>query len=344
MRLRNVIVDRGVRVPDGLVVGEDPVADARRGSHLAAALCRAGDRVTVIDNLRTGHRAAVPASATFIHADIGDRDLVNAVLAEGPWDAVFHFAAMSQVGESMRMPLTYLIENAGNGIRFIDACVRHEVRRFVLSSTAALFAPGDGDALAEDARIGPESAYGDSKWMLERALHWASKAHGLRSARLRYFNAAGAEPDGSLGEDHRPESHLIPLAIDAALGRHPMLDVFGTDYATPDGSCVRDYVHVSDLAQAHILALDKLNTEDVVWNLGNGTGHSVLEVIDAVERVSGLRLPYRVAPRRPGDAPVLVASSARARAAGWRPQFEALDDIVRTAFAWREAHPDGYAD
>jgi UDP-glucose 4-epimerase len=313
------------------------------GSHLVATLSRRGDDVTVIDNLRTGHRAAIPPGVQLIHAELSDLATVESVLANGSWDAVFHFAALSQVGESMTLPLRYLIENAATGFQLIEACVRHGVHRFVLSSTAALFDPVDGVPLTEAAAIAPASPYGDSKWIIERALHWAARAHGLRSARLRYFNAAGAEPDGSLGEDHRPETHLIPLAIDTVLGRRPMLDVFGTDYNTPDGSCVRDYVHVSDLAQAHLLALVELDERDeVVWNLGNGVGYSVLQVIGAVERVAGRAMPYRAMPRRHGDPAVLVASSAPARAAGWRPRFESLDDIVRTAFVWRTAHPDGY--
>jgi UDP-glucose 4-epimerase len=313
------------------------------GSHLVASLLDRGDQVTVLDNLRTGHAAAVPAGAPLVVADLADGDAIDAVMRDGTWDAVFHFASLSQVGESMRMPMRYLQENAGNGIRLIDACVRHKVDRLIFSSTAALFNATDDRPIAEDAPIDPQSPYGDAKWMVERALYWAGKAHGLRSARLRYFNAAGADPAGRLGEDHRPESHLIPLVIDAVLGRRPPLDVYGGDYPTSDGTCVRDYVHVTDLAAAHLLALARLDTEaDVTWNLGCGTGHSVLQVIKSVERISGRRVPYRIATRRPGDPAVLVAASDRARSAGWQPQHEALDDIVRTAFAWREAHPDGY--
>jgi UDP-glucose 4-epimerase len=261
---------------------------------------------------------------------------------DGAWDAVLHFAALSQVGESMRMPMRYLLENVANGIRLIDACVRHGVGRFVLSSTAALFNVHDDAPIVETALIDPQSAYGDSKWMIERALHWAGQVHGLRYACLRYFNAAGGDPAGRLGEDHRPESHLVPLVIDAALGRRPPLDVYGEDYPTPDGTCVRDYVHVSDLAEAHLLAVRQLDQGSVTWNLGNGAGHSVRQVIAAVERVSGLTVPHRLASRRPGDAAVLVASSERARLAGWRPVHGDLDDIVRTAFDWRRAHPGGY--
>lgn len=312
------------------------------GSHLVLALRNRGDTVVVVDNLLTGHLAAVPEDVQFVRADLADAEAVDAVLADGAWDAVFHFAAMSQVGESMRLPLRYMIDNGANGMRLIEACLRHGVGRFVLSSTAALFNVDSEAPIPESAHVDPQSPYGDSKWIIERALIWAGRAHGLRSACLRYFNAAGADPDGILGEDHRPESHLIPLVIDAALGRRPVLDIFGRDYATPDGTCVRDYVHVSDLASAHLLALDQLAGADVIWNLGNNTGHSVLQVIASVERVSGLKVPYRFAARRPGDVASLVASSARARAAGWKPRFAALDEIVGTAFAWREKHPHGY--
>jgi UDP-glucose 4-epimerase len=314
------------------------------GSHLVASLLDRGDTVTVLDNLRTGHRSAVPEGARLVVGDLADAAAIDAVLQDGAWDAVFHFASLSQVGESMRMPMRYLLDNAANGIRLIDACVRHGVGRFVLSSTAALFNLDSDAPIPEEAPIDPQSAYGDSKWMIERALRWAGQVHGLRSACLRYFNAAGADPAGRLGEDHRPESHLIPLVIDAALGRRAALDVFGDDYPTADGTCIRDYVHVSDLASAHLLAVTALDRGSVVWNLGNGAGHSVKQVIAAVERVSGLTVPYRVVGRRAGDAAVLVASSQRAQLAGWRPVHGDLDDIVRTAFDWRKSHPHGYGD
>jgi UDP-glucose 4-epimerase len=313
------------------------------GSHVVAALADRGDAVVVLDNLRQGHRAAVPPGVRLVVADLADAAAVEAVLAEGPWDGVLHFAALSLVGESMREPFRYLRDNVASGIVLIEACVRHGVPRFVLSSTAALFgAPGSG-LLAETAPIDPGSPYGESKWMLERVLLWAERVHGLRSACLRYFNAAGADPAGRLGEDHRPETHLIPLVIDAALGRRPPLAVFGTDYDTPDGTCIRDYVHVTDLAAAHLLALAQLDGRSVVYNLGNGAGHSVLAVIAAVERVTGLAVPWTAAPRRPGDPPVLVASSALIRReTGWAPRYAELDTIVQTAFAWRERHPVGF--
>jgi UDP-glucose 4-epimerase len=298
------------------------------GSHLVAALAARDETVVVLDNLRTGHRGAVPPGVQLIVADLADTGTVDAVLADGPWHAVFHFASLSQVGESMRLPFRYLIDNGTNGMRLIEACVRHGVLRFVLSSTAALYGTPGAVPIPEDAPLDPESPYGDSKLFLERALHWAERVHGLRYASLRYFNAAGADPAGHFGEDHRPESHLVPLVIDAALGRRAVLDVYGNDYPTPDGTCLRDYVHVTDLADAH-----------------NATGHSVLQVIEAVERVSGRKVPHRFCPRRPGDPAALVAASERARRElGWRPRFADLDEIVRTALLWREAHPNGYAD
>ncbi len=314
------------------------------GSHVVAALLDRGDDVVVVDNLRTGHRAAVLAPARLVEADLADAAALDAVLGDGPWDAVFHFAAMSLVGESMRYPFRYLAENGITGFRLIEACVRHGVGRFVLSSTAALYGDPEEIPIPETARINPGSPYGDSKWMIERALFWAEQVHGLRAACLRYFNAAGADPAGRLGEAHDPETHLIPLVIDAMLGRRPAVEVFGDDYPTRDGTGIRDYVHVTDLAAAHLLALDGLEAGSVTWNLGNGAGHSVLEVIRSVEHVAGRPVPHRISPRRPGDPAVLVASSARAMAAGWRPRFAELDEIVRTALEWRQANPRGYRE
>jgi UDP-glucose 4-epimerase len=315
------------------------------GSHLVQALTDRGDTVVVYDNLRQGHRGAVPPGVRLVEADIGDAAALNEVLADGLWDAVFHFAALSIVGESMREPFTYFQENATGGMRLIEACVRHGVQKFILSSTAALFGNPIRIPIAEDERIDPGSPYGESKLMIERTLHWAGRIHGLRSACLRYFNAAGADPQGRLGEDHDPETHLIPLVIDAALGRRPELAVFGDDYPTPDGTCIRDYIHVTDLAEAHLLALAQLDQRSVTYNLGNGQGHSVMEVIRMVERVSGRSVPYRIAPRRAGDPAALVAASdLLRRETGWTPRHDRLEDIVATALAWREAHPGGYDD
>jgi UDP-glucose 4-epimerase len=313
------------------------------GSHLVLALRDAGHEVVVYDNLRQGHRAAVPPDVKLIEADLANLRRLDLVLAEGPWEAVFHFAALSLVGESMQSPFLYLMENAGNGVRLIEACVHHGVRKFVLSSTANLFGAPSRIPIDETESINPGSPYGESKLILERALFWADKIHGLRSACLRYFNAAGADPAGRAGEDHTPETHLIPLVIDAALGRRPDIAIFGDDYPTPDGTCIRDYIHVTDLADAHIRALDRLDESSVTYNLGNGAGHSVKEVIESVQRVTGKTVPTRVAPRRPGDPAVLVAASNRLRQeTGWSPRHAALDDIVRTAWQWRERHPGGY--
>ncbi len=315
------------------------------GSHVVLALAERGDDVVVLDNLRTGHSAAIPAGVRLIEADLADAAAVDAAFADAEWDAVLHFAALSLVGESMRQPFRYLLANATNGMRLIDACVRHRVPRFVLSSTAAVFGTPERLPIAEDAPVDPGSPYGESKWMLERALLWAERVHGLRSACLRYFNAAGSDPAARLGEDHRPETHLIPLAIDAALGRAPTLQVFGQDYPTPDGTCIRDYVHVTDLADAHLCALDRLRDASVTYNLGNGQGYSVLQVIDAVADVTGRAVPTVMAPRRAGDPPVLVASADRIRReTGWAPRFASLHEIVATAAHWREAHPSGYPD
>ncbi len=311
------------------------------GSHLVAALMARGDRVVVLDNLSTGHRAAVPPGVTLVELDLADP--LDDLLAADRFDGVFHFAALSLVGDSMRDPDGYFAANVGNGQRLIAACVRHKIGKFVLSSTAALFGTPDRIPIAEDDRIDPGSPYGESKRMLERMLHWAGEVHGLRSAALRYFNAAGADPDGRLGEDHRPETHLIPLAIDAVLGRRPPLALFGTDYPTPDGTCIRDYVHVADLASAHLAAFDQLDAGSVTYNLGSEAGHSVRDVLASVERVGGRAVPHCVAPRRAGDPAILVASAARIRQeTGWAPRFTALDDIVATAWAWRAAHPAGY--
>ena len=315
------------------------------GSHLVALLVERGAEVVVLDDLRQGHRAAVPHGVRLIEADISNGPALDDALAAGPWEAVFHFAALSLVGESMREPMRYLIENAGGGIRLIDACVRHGVPKFILSSTANLFGEPETVPIDEAARINPASPYGESKLMIERALRWADQVHGMRSACLRYFNAAGADPNGVLGEDHDPETHLIPLVIDAALGRRDAVTVFGTDYPTADGTCIRDYVHVTDLGEAHLCALKQLDGRSVTYNLGNGTGHSVRDVIGSVERVLGRPVPIRLGGRRQGDPAVLVASSALIQSeAGWAPRFGSLDTIVESAVAWRVAHPAGYDD
>lgn len=313
------------------------------GSHTVLALLDRGDEVVVLDDLSKGHRGAVPAAARLVAGRCTDPATLEAAFALGPFDAVLHFAALSLVGDSMREPLRYIGENLTGVTAVASAAVQAGCRKFVLSSTAALFGFPDSVPIDETQRLEPASAYGESKLVCERALAWADKVHGMRFAALRYFNAAGADPDGRAGEDHDPETHLIPLAIGAAMGTRPPLTIFGTDYDTPDGTCIRDYVHVADLADAHLRVLPVLEERSVRYNLGNGTGYSVKQVIDTVGRVGGKPVPHSFGPRRAGDPASLVASSASLRAeTGWSPRFPALEDIVRTAWAWHAAHPRGY--
>jgi UDP-glucose 4-epimerase len=315
------------------------------GSHCVAALIERGASVVVIDNLQQGHRAAVPPEAVLVVGDLADADLVRRVMREQPIDAVLHFAANSLVGESMREPFKYLGDNVVNALNLLRAAVEAGVRKFVLSSTANLFGQPERTPIDEDAAIDPGSPYGESKFLVERMLHWADKVHGLRSACLRYFNAAGAHPDGLIGEDHDPETHLIPIVLEAALGKRGHVEIFGDDYDTLDGTCVRDYVHVCDLADAHIKALNVLAARSCRYNLGNGQGYSVKQVIDTARRVTGRAIAVKTGPRRPGDPAVLVAASARAaRELGWTPRHAALEAIIATAWEWTRRHPDGYAD
>jgi UDP-glucose 4-epimerase len=314
------------------------------GSHTVLALLDRGDEVVVLDDLSMGHAAAVPSGATLVRGRCDDPEAVQETFALGPFEAVMHFAALSLVGESMRDPLRYIGENVSCVAAIANAAVKAGCRKFVLSSTAALFGMPERTPIDEDQRLEPASAYGESKLLSERALAWAERVHGLRFAALRYFNAAGADPAGRAGEDHDPETHLVPLAIGAAMGSRPPLTVFGDDYPTPDGTCLRDYVHVTDLSEAHLRVLPLLNQRSGRYNLGNGTGYSVKQVLDAVARVGGKPVPHSIGPRREGDPASLVASSQKLRAeTGWTPKFAALDDIVRTAWAWHEAHPRGYA-
>ncbi len=313
------------------------------GSHAVQALLEAGHGVVVFDNLQQGHRAAVPAGVRLIEADLADVAAVDAVLAGERFEAVLHFAANSLVGESMRRPFGYLGDNVTNSVRLIEACVRHGILKFVLSSTASIFGTPERMPITEDTAIDPGSPYGESKYLIERALVWADRVCGVKSACLRYFNAAGAHPNGQLGEDHNPETHLIPIILDVARGRRACLDIFGDDYPTPDGTCVRDYIHVSDLADAHVRVIAALDTGSCRYNLGTGTGYSVRQVVTAARRVTGAEIPVRISPRRPGDPPVLIASSERIRRAlDWQPRFPDLDTIIASAWTWRQRHPEGY--
>ncbi|WP_376096794.1 UDP-glucose 4-epimerase GalE [Roseomonas sp. CCTCC AB2023176] len=316
------------------------------GSHVVLALHRRGDEVVVLDNLRQGHRAALPQGVPLIRGDIGDPATLARAFDGPAYDGVLHFAALSLVGESMKKPMHYLAENLSNTARLAEAAVEGGCMRFVLSSTAALFGEAGDAPIHERTPYGPTSAYGESKGMAERALEWADKVHGLKSACLRYFNAAGADASGKFGEDHDPETHLIPNAIRAALGQGAPLTLFGTDYPTPDGTPIRDYVHVTDLAEAHLLALDHLDDAGSCrFNLGTGRGASVREVLAAVERITGRRVPHSIGPRRAGDPAVLVASNnALRKATGWKPLHSDLDTVVETAARWHTSHPNGYAD
>jgi UDP-glucose 4-epimerase len=312
------------------------------GSIAAAELLAAGHDVVVFDSLVTGHAAAVPESAVFVQADLGDLAALESVLGRTPFDAVMHFAAFIEAGESMSDPGRYFHNNLQLSLGLLEAVQRAGVPRFVLSSTAAVYQTSD-EPLSEESPLGPANVYGQTKLMVEQALEWYHRIHGLRYAALRYFNAAGAH--NGRGEAHRPESHLIPLVLQVALGKRPEARIFGDDYPTPDGTCIRDYVHVADLVTAHLLALQALDDRPrQVYNLGNGAGYSVRQVINTARRVTGHAIPARVDPRRPGDPARLVASCERVqRDLGWRPQHPALDDIIASAWAWHRAHPEATA-
>lgn len=313
------------------------------GSVTAATLLERGHEVIVVDDLRTGHRAAVPDGVPFVEANVADADAVGSALRDHDVEAIVHFAASSLVGESMEHPMRYFGNNTGGTFSLLDTALENGVERFVLSSTAALYGTPETVPIPEDAPLHPESVYGESKYLIERALHWLGTTAGLGWTALRYFNAAGA--DGVRGEDHRPESHLIPLVLQVALGQRDDIAVFGDDYPTEDGTAVRDYVHVADLADAHVRAIEAIRPgEGRAYNVGTGNGHSVRAVIDACRRITGHAIPARTAPRRAGDPPVLVADPARIEAdLGWHPRHRDLDNIVASAWRWHEAHPDGYA-
>lgn len=316
------------------------------GGTVAGLLLSRGHQAVVFDNLSHGKRELLPSGTEFIQGDLADKDrlgnLFTGAQKEGnPFDGVLHFAALIEAGESMVHPEWYFRNNTASTLTLLEAVLEHGPRRLVFSSTAAVYGEPERVPIQEDARLQPTNAYGESKLLVEHMLRWVHQVHGLKYASLRYFNVAGA-PEGpagiTRGEAHEPESHLIPLVLDVALGRRKSIRIYGEDYPTPDGTCIRDYIHVSDLAEAHLLALAKLETESrLIYNLGNGHGFSVREVIESARRVTGHPIPAEVHPRRPGDPAVLVASSEKAIwELGWKPRYTRLDDIVRTAWQWHQ--------
>ena len=311
------------------------------GSICAELMLNEGHAITIFDNLSEGHRAAADSRAQFVEGDLQDRPSIESALLKAHPDAVMHFAANALVGESMQNPSKYFRNNIANGLNLLDAMVASGVRRFVFSSTCAIFGPPERVPIDETMPMRPINPYGESKLAFEKILRWYDQVHGLRFVSLRYFNAAGASE--KFGEDHRCETHLIPNVLKVALGQKQAVEVYGTDYETPDGTCIRDYIHILDLARAHILALARKKSE--VYNLGTGGGSSVREVIDCCRRITGRKIDIVEKPRRPGDPPRLIASSEKIRRElGWQPQFQSLDAIVASAWKWHTKFPRGYGD
>lgn len=306
------------------------------GGTVAELLLNKGHEVVVYDNLCHGHRSMVPERAEFIEGDLADRARLEKICSVRKFDGVMHFAALIEAGESMKRPELYFRNNSASTLTLMEAMLAKGVNRLVFSSTAAVYGEPESTPIREDAPLRPTNAYGESKLLVEQMLAWVNRVHGFRYASLRYFNVAGAI-DGR-GEAHEPESHLIPLILDVALGRRKSIKVFGRDYPTPDGTCIRDYVHVQDLAQAHLLAFEALATRDrLIYNIGNGHGFSIREVIDSARRVTGHPIPVEEAERRPGDPAVLIASSEKIeRELGWSREFDKLDDIVASAWKWHQ--------
>jgi len=317
------------------------------GSHCVRQLIAAGHRPVVLDNLVFGHRQAVSKDIPFYAANLGDSETVKHILRKEKIELVMHFAAYCYVGESVTNPLKYYENNLSAPLRLLSAMLEVGVKKFVFSSTCATYGIPERLPMTEDLPQAPINPYGQTKLDVENALKALATAHGLSFAAFRYFNAAGASEDGSIGEDHDPETHLIPLAIDAAVGKRPHLQIFGTDYPTPDGTCLRDYVHVDDLSRAHIAVFPKLSEpgKGFFYNLGTGKPFSVREIIQAVEKVTGKKVPLIEAPRRAGDPPALFADSSKAKnELGWKVKFPDAESIIATAWGWHRTHPNGYAD
>ena len=317
------------------------------GSHAVHALVEKGEQVVIVDNLQTGHRGALNPAAKFYEGDIRDAAVLDKIFTENKIEAVIHFAANSLVGESMEKPLLYFNNNVYGMQVLLEAMVRHGVDKIVFSSTAATYGEPKRVPIHEDDETCPTNTYGETKLTMEKMMKWVSRANGVRYVSLRYFNAAGALPDGSIGEDHKTETHLIPLILQVPTGRRDHITVFGDDYPTPDGTCLRDYIHVVDLADAHVLALEYLRKGGAsdIFNLGNGQGFSVKEMIAAAEKATGRSIKVEIGARRAGDPAQLIASSEKARAVlGWKPQFTDVEQVIGTAWKWHESHPHGYED
>lgn len=317
------------------------------GSHTVYELIDAGRDVVVADNLLTGFRAAVHPKARFYQLDIRDRSALDELFTKEKIEGVIHFAASSQVGESMSDPLKYYDNNLHGTMVLLQAMVAHGVDKIVFSSTAATYGEPERVPILETDRTDPTNCYGETKLAMEHMMRWVSRAHGLKYVALRYFNACGAHPSGAIGEAHNPETHLIPLILQVPNGQREKISIFGDDYPTKDGTCIRDYIHVSDLAQAHILALDHLlqGGESDVFNLGNGVGFTVKEVIDVARAVTGHPIPAETCPRRAGDPAQLIASSKKAvEQLGWKPKYNDLNTIIASAWKWHSAHPRGYEE
>ena len=317
------------------------------GSHAVHALVEKGEQVVIVDNLQTGHRGALNPAAKFYEGDIRDASVLDKIFTENKIEAVIHFAANSLVGESMEKPLLYFNNNVYGMQVLLEAMVRHGVDKIVFSSTAATYGEPKRVPIHEDDETCPTNTYGETKLTMEKMMKWVSRANGVRYVSLRYFNAAGALPDGSIGEDHKTETHLIPLILQVPTGRRDHITVFGDDYPTPDGTCLRDYIHVVDLADAHVLALEYLRKGGAsdIFNLGNGQGFSVKEMIAAAEKATGRSIKVEIGARRAGDPAQLIASSEKARTVlGWQPQFTDVEQVIGTAWKWHESHPHGYED
>ena len=318
------------------------------GSHTVDRLVDQGQDVVVVDSLVTGHRAAVNDKAKFYQGDLADQDFMRKVFTENPEiDAVIHFAAYSLVAESMKKPLKYFDNNTAGMIKLLEVMNEFDIKNIVFSSTAATYGIPEKMPIMESDPQDPINPYGESKLMMEKIMRWADEAYGTKFVALRYFNVAGAKPDGSIGEDHGPETHLIPIVLQVAQGKRDKLQIFGDDYNTPDGTNVRDYVDPFDLADAHILAVAYLRkgNESNAFNLGSSTGFSNLEIVEAARKVTGKEIPAEIAPRRGGDPDSLIASSDKAREIlGWKPQFDNIERIIETAWAWHSSHPNGYDD